>query len=295
MITNAAEFFRNEDMEMHMNIRKMRVVINTKEYDKETIAPEFEIAESLLKKACDLDPDNWTWPDRLAYIYTNLKNLAPQENNPAYAAKALDALEHKLQRIPKVTIKFQSLPLAYEAFDAQEWQKAEMYARKLLDHAAQSKHETYNKLGINAARHLLGRLALRSGDIEAAKAYLLTAGEAPGTKFDNLTPRIDLAKDLLAKGEKATVIAYLQICKNFWKQGTDRLNSWIATIEAGGIPNFDMNIQNTHTAIFTTGLDEGDRPVDNIEEISITQRRIYVYTYWNGLSDDEHAYLGKIY
>ena len=57
-------------------------------------------------------------------------------------------------------------------------------------------------------------------------------------------PNMALAKELLEAGEKAAVIEYLQLCKNFWdyaqKRGT--LDRWIKTIKAGEIPEFGPNL-----------------------------------------------------
>ena len=51
-----------------------------------------------------------------------------------------------------------------------------------------------------------------------------------------------LAKELLEKGERETVIAYLQACAKFWKMGRDEVQNWIATIKGGGTPDFGGNL-----------------------------------------------------
>jgi hypothetical protein len=52
-----------------------------------------------------------------------------------------------------------------------------------------------------------------------------------------------LAKELLEKGERETVLAYLQSCAKFWEMGGDRLQNWMATIRGGGTPDFLMNLR----------------------------------------------------
>ena len=47
-----------------------------------------------------------------------------------------------------------------------------------------------------------------------------------------------LAKELLAAGERNVVVDFLDQCLTFWKRGSDNLNNWIATIKAGGTPDF---------------------------------------------------------
>ena len=63
-----------------------------------------------------------------------------------------------------------------------------------------------------------GRLALKAGDVEAAKKRLLAAGHSPGSpQMNSFGPNMTLARDLLAKGEKAVVLEYFDLCKKFWK------------------------------------------------------------------------------
>jgi len=51
-----------------------------------------------------------------------------------------------------------------------------------------------------------------------------------------------LAKELLERGERDTVIRYFEECAGFWKLHGERLNEWTATVKGGGIPNFGANL-----------------------------------------------------
>ncbi len=51
----------------------------------------------------------------------------------------------------------------------------------------------------------------------------------------------------------------------------------------------------SHRTTFTTGLDDRNRPVDSIKEISMSQKRVYIYTSWRGLSLGEHEHVCKMY
>jgi peroxiredoxin/outer membrane lipoprotein-sorting protein len=46
---------------------------------------------------------------------------------------------------------------------------------------------------------------------------------------------------------------------------------------------------------FTTGLNSRNRPTDNIEEISVTQEKVYLYTRWTELGDAPHKYACEIF
>jgi tetratricopeptide (TPR) repeat protein len=90
---------------------------------------------------------------------------------------------------------------------------------------------------------VLGRIAVRQGDIEAAKRYLLLAGETPGSpQLDTFGPNMSLAKDLLEKGEREVVLQYFELCRKFWEMHSGRLDVWRSAVQAGTIPDFGANL-----------------------------------------------------
>ncbi len=90
---------------------------------------------------------------------------------------------------------------------------------------------------------VLGELALRAGDVEQAKTYLLAAGKTVGSPvLKSFGPNMRLAKDLLDHGERATVIDYLKLCARFWQTNDHRAEQWIHVLEHGGSPDFGPNL-----------------------------------------------------
>src|SRR4051812_21243572 len=90
---------------------------------------------------------------------------------------------------------------------------------------------------------VLGRLALKAGDVEAAKKHLLAAGDSPGSpQMNSFGPNMTLAKELLAKGEKTVVLEYFDLCKKFWKLENGKLEEWKKDIEQGRGPDFGANL-----------------------------------------------------
>lgn len=90
---------------------------------------------------------------------------------------------------------------------------------------------------------VLGRLALKAGDVETAKKRLLAAGHSPGSpQMDTFGPNMSLAQDLLAKGEKEVVLAYFDLCQKFWKMEDGKLAQWRKDIVANGVPDFGANL-----------------------------------------------------
>lgn len=147
------------------------------------------------------------------------------------------------QRLRDMEPKYGAIPaifpgLAKTAFEAGDMAKAEGYARKAL---ASERGEA-----IHDGNMVLGRIALKNGDVEAAKAYLLAAGKTKGSViFNNFGPNMSLAKDLLEKGERAVVLEYFDLCRAFWK-GTNAylLDDWTAMVKGGRMPDLRRNLVN---------------------------------------------------
>jgi hypothetical protein len=121
--------------------------------------------------------------------------------------------------------------------------KADGHARATLGLAARHANETKYGPAVHDGNAILGRLALRRGHTQEAKAHLIQAGHTPGGgTLSSFGPNMSLAKELLERGETATVIEYLELCKNFWSYPNNPLEDWIRTIRAGRIPAFGPNL-----------------------------------------------------
>ena len=72
---------------------------------------------------------------------------------------------------------------------------------------------------------------------------LLEAGKSPGSpQMDTFGPNMSLARDLVEKGERETVLQYFELCRKFWKLGQDRLDQWTKDVRAGQMPDFGANL-----------------------------------------------------
>ena len=132
--------------------------------------------------------------------------------------------------------------LARTALAAGNVEKAGRYANEAL---AESQHGVFWWTGdaIHQGNIVLGRLALRGGDLGEAKRYLLLAGKTPGsTSLGAQGPNMALARDLLDRGESAAVLQYLEECGSFWGGNRGKLAEWMALIRAGLKPDFGANV-----------------------------------------------------
>ncbi|HIE98270.1 MAG TPA: hypothetical protein EYG03_09720 [Planctomycetes bacterium] len=88
---------------------------------------------------------------------------------------------------------------------------------------------------------ILGRIAVQEDDMEEAKSRLLDAARTSGgPSLNSFGPNMLLAQELLAKGEKETVLEYFQLCSLFWKK--DKLKEWTAVVNRAGTPDFGANL-----------------------------------------------------
>jgi ATP/maltotriose-dependent transcriptional regulator MalT len=135
--------------------------------------------------------------------------------------------------------------LAKMSYAAGDMEKAKASATELLRLAPDRQYLWDYGNAIHDGNLVLGRVALHDGNIEAAKKYLLEAGKTPGSpQLNSSGPNMSLANDLLNKGEKDTVVAYFQLCGNFWtlSRGPSDLKTWTEEVKAGQIPHFGGNL-----------------------------------------------------
>jgi tetratricopeptide (TPR) repeat protein len=198
-----------------------------------------DLAEDLLKQAQKAEPNNPHWPERLGHLYA-----LPNGEGKAAAAKSLKEFE-KAQSIDTSELsRFHRLnALAKQAFEAGEIEKASKYANELLETAQKYPQDWNYGNAIHHGNNVLGRVALKQGDVKQADEYLLKAGQTTGSPtLDSFGPNMSLAKELLEKGEKNAVLQYFELCRKFWSMGAEKLDTWTKEAKAGKTPDFGANL-----------------------------------------------------
>ena len=134
-------------------------------------------------------------------------------------------------------------PAAKESFEAGKVEDAQKYAQDLMVLLPDFKDSTDYGGAMSDANIVLGRVALKKGQVEEAKRYLLAAGRSPTSPYlANYGPNMGLAKDLLEKGDRQTVLEYLDLCRKFWSNGSAQLTHWTQQIKDGKTPDFKGNL-----------------------------------------------------
>jgi peroxiredoxin len=165
------------------------------------------------------------------------KDIANQSSQAIGADAALEKAKSEQER-------FYALGrAAKESFNNGNYSVAKTYAEELASLTSRYTKDWNYGNAIQDSNVVLGRLALRDGNVAAAKAFLLEAGKSTGSpQMNSFGPNLSLAQDLLRKGEKEVVIEYLNACKKFWKMENGKLDDWIALVKDGRIPDFGPNL-----------------------------------------------------
>jgi hypothetical protein len=144
--------------------------------------------------------------------------------------------------------------------------EAQSYAIELLTSATDPKDWNYGN-AIFFGNMVQGQVALRRGDLEAARSRLLSSGNTPGSpQLNSFGPNMSLARDLLAgvvevpsmalarraahvprrnvtsREVRETVLEFFDLCRVFWTMGGDRLDQWSQQVRAGIVPDFGANL-----------------------------------------------------
>jgi predicted negative regulator of RcsB-dependent stress response len=127
--------------------------------------------------------------------------------------------------------------------DAGRLDEAEKFANQLLELAPKYEKDWNYGNAIHKGHISLGRIALRKNDVAAARQHLIKAGMTPGSpQLNSFGPNMLLAKELLEKGERESVIEYLKLCAKFWKSDHEQLQKWETVIKNGDMPIFGSNL-----------------------------------------------------
>lgn len=175
-------------------------------------------------------------PILLALFFSN--------NYPTTPQGRLDKATKILARASNEADKFYALnDAAKKSFEVGKIEDAQKYSKALLVLAPRFQGNWNYGNAIHDGNLVLGRIAVREGRIEEAKKYLLAAGKSPGSpQMNSFGPNMSLAKDLLEKGERDTVLQYFELCRKFWKMDDSKLDDWSHEVKAGKIPQFCANL-----------------------------------------------------
>lgn len=210
-----------------------RVIWNAMEF---FLISDITLASELAEKGRALEPGNPNWREKLGQIYGFQVKYggassasAAQRSHDEYEA-ALAATTDPMKRFYMLT------SVANAALEAGRLDSAASHAQQVLAIAEKYAGDWNSGNAIFHGNTILGRVALKKGEIREANRRLLLSTETSGSpQLNSFGPSMALAKELLEQGERESVLQFLEQCRPFWK--TKKLDQWIATIRGGGVPD----------------------------------------------------------
>ena len=180
----------------------------------------------------------------VAAIFPCLLMVGCGRGIPLTPAQRLARATNELANAATTEKRFYALDdAAKESFVAGKIEDARKYANELLTLLPKFQGNWNYGNAVQDANLVLGRIAATEGRFDDAQRYLMAAGKSPGSpQMDSFGPNMSLAKDLLEKGERDTVLEYFQLCRKFWDMDRGRLDQWSQEVKSGKIPDFGANL-----------------------------------------------------
>ena len=151
-------------------------------------------------------------------------------------AQQLADLEQDIVGAPAYERRGALSEIARAALRIGDYNRALAYGEEIL--AKTGQYEVVSGYSTGVGHSLRGVAALHLGNLELAKRDLLDSAVDPSGVLDWNGPELRLAKELLEKGERQTVLEYFARYRPFWSAGRARLDAWSDTIRNGGVPDF---------------------------------------------------------
>ncbi len=171
---------------------------------------------------------------------------APNDQMPAADRdRQMKIAQGDLSAATNVVERFYALGrAAKKAMKAGKTEEARGFANELARLAPTYTNDWNYGNAVQDSNQVLGRIALSEGDVAEAKKRLLASADSKGSpQMNSFGPNMQLAKELLAKGESQVVLDYFKRCGAFWKMGADRLASWAQAVSTGATPDFGANLE----------------------------------------------------
>ena len=198
------------------------------------------LAEELLRRAQSLDPRNPRWHASLGQFYAHQAEYATGERHTTNVRKSMEEFNAAAAIDPTAASALPPSRYARIAVEAGELDKAQASAEHCL---AQIGTLPTKDTAIHDCNLILGRVALRRGELKRAGEYLLAAAQVEGKgPLSSFGPNMMLAHELLEKGQRAVVLEYFRLCSKFWSYDRGQLARWTERVKAGEIPQFGANL-----------------------------------------------------
>jgi hypothetical protein len=205
------------------------------------IMHEKALASEILNRVHALKPDDAT-SRSLADLHLHELSSCSVDLRQQEAAAGLMHLEALFHRSNEHQ-RFSLLPdLAMVAFEAGKLEGAHRWALELMSKLSEAPYAGRCSEDAHYANIILGRIALKSNDLQEARKRLLAAADVPRFPGGVFGPNMILAKELLEREEREVVLEFFEACAQHWSDGVEDLHNWTEVVRTGGIPDFGANL-----------------------------------------------------
>jgi hypothetical protein len=231
LLSRAVDFFTLTDLPLAVSLCRRWIALQPENPDAHR-----ELAHLLELTAFRIDGESEEdCPSGSASIKERARGLDTDAAQEAYHERRK---AYKLSRGSQAHQFYELTKVPEAAYEAGDFVGADSYAHDLLRMASRFRKDWNYGNALFIAHTVLGRLALRAGDMETARQHLLDSASHRGSpQLNSSGPKMDLARELLAAGERDAVIGYLERCGTFWAFGFS-LNAWIREIRRTGTTEF---------------------------------------------------------
>ncbi|MFN8656598.1 MAG: hypothetical protein U0105_09685 [Candidatus Obscuribacterales bacterium] len=185
-------------------------------------------AENLLRRAEILEPNNSAWSRSLLQLFISMASSS-EHGRSAELTEVFDQAEIVLRKEDHPGERYGALLEVSDcALEAGELAKGKIYAEQLL--ALTIERETSHRQFV--AHTLLGLIAIKQDDAEAAEKQLLAAGDC------EFCPDMRLAHELFLLKRTEPVLRFLKACERTAPEAERKqLRTWHSEVEQGKTPN----------------------------------------------------------
>ncbi len=225
-----------------------------------------------------IDPNNGSVRSGQMNVYRQLATYA------GTAQEKIDLLEKALALADSPGMRISTLPNLAEAYlDAGRPTKAAEAANEMLKSDQVRNSSGFYYPGF-IANSVLGRVALKQGDVREAALRLLAAGRGPSApqSAGSTPPDWKLAQDLLSAGDRDSVLAYIEEVRGWWKAGASRLNAFASSIRNGMMPDFTGSAARAPSQLVGRPAPELRLPDLNGSEVALSdfKGKVVILDFW---------------
>ena len=210
-------------------------------YTNTLSSPDATFGASLIDRAIELEPGVQQWRSYRSSVL-QLRGSPWTKYDPG---ALYQTMKSDLAAVTGINRSAMLIAVAQQAVRASQLDEAMSFAQEALVDAKSNPKNWNTGNEIFFGNMILGQVALRKGDPNAAAHYLLASGATTGSpQLNSFGPSMALAKELLdANAGRDQVVEFLHLCATFWQMDRGKLKEWTVLVQNGLTPDFGVSLR----------------------------------------------------